>query len=90
MIEAKRVADKDAGVEVGRVEFAGTKSRRQRAAHLGNSTHIRAVRFCKSGSGIDVWHQFTSSAASNAAWFSATRASMISPSASPSRICGNL
>ncbi len=35
-------------------------------------------------------HQSRSSAASSAAWFSATSASMISPSASPSRICGSL
>ena len=90
MIEAKRVADQDTGVEFGRVEARGAKFCRQRTPRRGNSARIRAVGFCKTSGGIDDWHQFTSSAASSAAWFSATSASMISPSASPSRICGSL
>src|ERR1700722_17774417 len=79
MIEAKGVAYKDTGIEVWGVQAGGLEFCRQRTPDLGS--RARTVRPCNSGSIGVRRHQFTSSAASNAAWFSATSALMISPKA---------
>ena len=89
MIEPKRVSDEDAGVELGRIEAGNAKFLRQCAPRFGDGAGTGALR-AREGVGCARRHPPPSSAASSAAWCSAESASMISPSASPSRICGSL
>src|SRR6266511_929682 len=89
VIEAEHVADDDARIELGRLEVLLAKRARQLPPRGGD----RVARGCV-GCRVGEWQAGTChdvpSAASNSAWCSVTKASMISPSASPSITCGSL
>ena len=92
MIQPERMADQYARIEFGRVEAGDARNAWQaRGAFVRpmrrDPSRNRDGRRCAVG---DCHHAAGSSAASSAAWCSATSASMISPSASPSMICGSL
>ena len=88
MIEPERMADQEAGVEIGRVD-AAPRSRRATSRRMSRCDAPRSAGRAASRTRGSVWRA-PSCAASSEAWCSVTSASMISSSASPSITWGSL
>ena len=80
------MSDQYARIKLGRVDAVLSKGFRNRAAGFGDSHALHGVLSLQPRT----YRRHDASDARRAAWCSVTSASMISLSASPSMICGNL
>src|SRR5262249_55206594 len=88
VVEPKGMADDDARIELGRIEAPPAKLARQPPPRGVDRAAREWVTLRPSGRPRGPRHDGAPSAASNSAWCSVTRASVISPRASPSLTCG--